>query len=73
MANELKIGDRVRHRDQPWVHGTVWSMQDHIPPYGDRIIVAWDNRDENSFCLPEKLVKISRRPYQGRPSSRGQG
>ena len=71
-AQQFAIGDRVRHRDQPLVHGTVWSL-DTRPVFKDRIIVAWDNRDENAVVLPEKLVKINQRRSQDRRGSRGQG
>jgi hypothetical protein len=38
----LAVGDRVQRRDQPWLKGTVWSID-----VGGVVIVEWDGEDPN--------------------------
>jgi len=54
----LAVGDRVRRRDQPWLTGTVWSVETVL---GDgTIVVEWDdNDDENAFVRPGRLERIT--------------
>jgi len=54
----LAIGDRVRRRDQPWLEGTVWSVETVLRD--GTIIVEWDdNDDENAFVPAGRLERIT--------------
>jgi hypothetical protein len=58
--NPLAVGDRVRHRNQPWVLGTVWALETGMRDDG-RIVVDWDNRDDNAFIDPQQVENTPRR------------
>ena len=53
----------MRHRNQPWVHGTVWDTA-----WREFVIIKWDDREENAYVRdPSVLEKITpRRGASGR-------
>ena len=54
----LAIGERVRRRDQPWLQGTVWSVETVLRD--GSIIIEWDdNDDENAFVPAGRLERIT--------------
>jgi hypothetical protein len=60
-------GDRVQMRGQPWLQGTVWSIEPDVSGC-EVTIVAWDDEDENAFVTnPRRLQRLP--TPESRPTS----
>jgi len=49
----MAVGDTVRRRGHPRMIGMVWAIE------RGKVIVLWGDPDENAYCDPRRLEKIS--------------